>query len=52
MTRDQFEVWSRMFEGATVRALQHLRRAPRAYIQLPIVQAIAPEVTRAMRRAS
>lgn len=52
MTRDQFEEWSRVFEGATVRELRHLREEPRAYIQLPIVHAIAPEVTRAIRRAS
>lgn len=52
MTRDQFQEWSRVFEGVTVRELRHLREEPRAYIQLPIVHAIAPEVTRAIRRAS
>lgn len=51
MTREQFETWARMFAGSTVRDLRHLRDVPRAFIQLPIVHPIVPELAQPVRRA-
>ncbi len=51
MTREQFETWARMFAGSTVRELRHLRDVPRAFIQLPIVHPIVPELAQPVRRA-
>lgn len=61
MTREQFEQWSRMFLGSTVRALRHLRDVPRAAISvlpqpaparvLPPAKARA-RIRRTYRRAS
>jgi hypothetical protein len=34
MTREQFEQWSRMFLGSTVRDLRHMRDVPRAAISV------------------
>ena len=52
MTRDQYEMWSRMLAGSTIRELRHMRDVPRAYIALPVVQSIEREHTQALRRAS
>jgi len=52
MTRDQWETWCRLFQGTTIRELRHMRDVPRAYIALPVVQAVAPERTQIVRRAS
>ena len=52
MTREQYETWTRMLAGSTIRELRHMRDVPRAYIALPVVQTIEREHTQALRRAS
>jgi hypothetical protein len=36
MSRDQFEMWCRVFAGTTIRALRHIRHVPRASMRWTI----------------
>jgi len=41
MTRDQWDEWSRMFAGSTVRELRHMRDVPRASVRLGVQAPVA-----------
>ena len=51
-SRDAVETWSRLCAGTTIPALQFLRDVPRAATPRAVVQAVARELARKVRRAS